>query len=71
VGVVDVSAIVDAGHSIGRPVVTRLQLAAFHWVTVGTTVPTGAAGITAEALVRFQGNPCGISDSVFAGTHFS
>lgn len=42
--------------------VTRVQLATLHWVTVGTTVTAGTAGFTAEALVRFQGNPCGICD---------
>lgn len=49
--------------------VTRVQLAAPQWVTVSTTVLAGAAGITAEGLIRFQGNPCGIC--VYAGTLFS
>ena len=62
------SAIMDAGHSVDSSVVTRVQLAALHGVTIGTTVPLGAAGITTEALIRFQDNPCRICDSVFAGT---
>ena len=49
-------------HSVNSPVVTQVRLAAPHWVTAGTTVPAGAAGITAEALNRFQGNPWGICD---------
>ena len=62
VRLVDVSATIDAGHSVGRPVVTKAQLAVLHWVTVGTNVPAGAQRVNAVALIRFQGNPCGIGD---------
>jgi hypothetical protein len=40
VGVVDVSAKLDAGHKVRSPVVTGVHLTAFHRVTVGPTRST-------------------------------